>query len=246
MPFLEAAHRRLQPQAYLEIGVDKGHSLALSRCRSVGIDPAYSVLAELDGDIALMRTSSDEYFTRPDPLAPTGGVPFDLAFIDGLHLFEFALRDFINTERHCSPRAMCIIDDILPTSVDQAARDRHTGLWTGDVYWLVPVLRHYRPDLIVIPVSTTPTGMLVIMGCDPSSTVLADHYDEILARYRRPDPQVIPPEIADRTAVAPPERVLASSLFEILADEGIELSQLRTALAAEAATIGRGFAGAPR
>lgn len=244
-PFLQAAHERLRPKAYLEIGIDKGYSLALSRCRSVGIDPAYTLLAELNCDVALMRTSSDEYFTRPDPLAATGGVPFDLCFIDGLHLFEFALRDFINAERNSSPRALHIIDDVLPNSVDEAARDRHTGNWTGDVYWLIPVLRQYRPDLIVVPVSTSPTGMLMIIGCDPQSTVLAEHYTEIMTRYRRPDPQVIPQDLFDHTAVVTPERVLNSRIFEILADDGIALPDLHQALADEAVSFGSGFVPEP-
>ena len=82
--------------------------------------------AQLDGDIALIRTTSDEYFARPDPLAVTGGRRLDLVFIDGLHLFEFALRDLINTERHCSPTSVIIFDDVLPRTVDEAARVRHT------------------------------------------------------------------------------------------------------------------------
>jgi hypothetical protein len=32
-----------------------------------------------------------------------GGLPVELGFIDGMHLFEFALRDFMNLERLCTP-----------------------------------------------------------------------------------------------------------------------------------------------
>ena len=129
----------------------------------------------------------DEYFARPEPLAATGGEPFDLSFIDGLHLFEFAYRDFINAERHSSARGVIIFDDVLPRSVDDAARERHTATWTGDVYPMLAVLARYRPDLIVLPVSTQPTGLLLVLGLDPTSTILGDHYDEIMAEYRSAD-----------------------------------------------------------
>jgi predicted O-methyltransferase YrrM len=76
----------------------------------------------LDGDFALVRSTSDEYFSRPDPLALTGGQPFDLAFIDGLHLLEFALRDFINTERFSTPTSVIVFDDVLPRTVEEAAK----------------------------------------------------------------------------------------------------------------------------
>ena len=102
--FLDQVHAKLRPETYLEIGIRNGTSLALSRARSVAIDPAFHITAEISCDVRLFRTSSDEYFNRADPLAPTDGRPFDLAFIDGLHLFEFALRDFIHTERHSSAK----------------------------------------------------------------------------------------------------------------------------------------------
>jgi haloalkane dehalogenase len=54
------------------------------------------------------------------------------------------------------------------------------------VYVIVEVLARYRPDLIVVPVGTEPTGLLLVMGLDPGSTVLADSYDQIMAEYRRP------------------------------------------------------------
>ncbi|QDP96886.1 class I SAM-dependent methyltransferase [Microlunatus elymi] len=246
-PFLAQTHERLKPQAYLEIGVATGNTLALSKCRSVAIDPTYHITAQLDGDIALFRTSSDEYFSRPDPLAPTGGRPFEFAFIDGLHIFEYALRDFINAERCSSAKGMIIFDDMLPRNVDEAARDRHTSAWTGDVYQIIDVFAKYRPDLAVIPIGTTPTGMLLITGLDPDSTVLADNYAQILLEFRHSDPQPVPERIIDRLTVPAPEKVLQSSIFELLAaaDPNASASELRPVITAQVAgDLGPAFAAA--
>ncbi|SDS66262.1 hypothetical protein SAMN04488543_2142 [Friedmanniella luteola] len=224
LDFLRTVHARLAPSAYLEIGVRNGNSLALARCRAVGIDPAYAIHAELDGDVALFRTTSDEYFSRPDPLAATGGEPFELSFIDGLHLFEFALRDFIFAERHSSARGMIVFDDVLPRSIAEAARERHTHQWTGDVFGVLQVLELYRPDLVVIPLDTRPTGLLAVVGLDPENDVLVDRFDEILAEFRRPDPQPVPGEILDRRSVVAPARFLGSGLLELLAQQPATVS----------------------
>jgi predicted O-methyltransferase YrrM len=233
LAFLRAVHEHVSPQRYLEIGIRNGGSLALSQCRSVGIDPAFEITAELDGNFALFRTTSDEYFTRPDPLAPTGGQPFDLSFIDGLHLFEFALRDFINAERYSTPTSVVIFDDVLPRGVAEAARVRHTKAWTGDVYSILGVFERYRPELSVIPVGTAPTGLLVVVGLDPANTVLTDNYDEILAEFRRPDPQPVPAELLDRLVAMSPQRVLDAGFWSVLASmpDGAGPDQVRAALA---------------
>jgi hypothetical protein len=215
--FLRQVHTLLEPEHYLEIGVRDGGSMSQARCHSVGVDPAFVIDKEINCQLRLVRTTSDEYFTRPDPLEATGGNRFDLAFIDGMHLFEFALRDFINTERYCSPRSVIIFDDILPRSVDEAARERHTMAWTGDVYPLVDVFARYRPDLTVIPVGTTPTGLLLVLGLDPSNTVLSDNYDRIIAECRKPDPQPVPENLIDRSAVVHPDRALKASFWKVLA-----------------------------
>lgn len=231
--FLAAAHRQLVPERYLEIGVRNGGSLALSRCRSVAIDPAFSITSELDTDVALFRTTSDEYFARSDPLAPTGGRPFDLSFIDGLHLFEFALRDFINAELHSTPGSLIIFDDMLPRTIDEAARVRHTTAWTGDVYSVIGALATYRPELIVIPVSTRPTGLLLVMGLDPENRVLSDRYDDVRAEFLRPDPQPVPPDLMDRLLTQDPQRVLDAGFWSILASasENTTAEMIRPALA---------------
>src|SRR5262245_8888238 len=245
LTFLQAVHGLLEPARYLEIGVQHGHSLSLARCRAVGIDPAFAIDAEIDCDVALFRTTSDEYFSRADPLAPTGGKPFDLAFIDGLHLFEFALRDFINTERHCSAGSLVIFDDVLPRSADEAARQRHTRDWTGDVYPIIEVLARYRPELSVVPVGTQPTGLLFVIGLDPHNTVPADSYLDILAEFRRPDPQRVPADLLDRTTALPPERVLEASFWEVLSGAATDASSddVRAQLAPRLArSLGRAFA----
>jgi hypothetical protein len=213
---LSAVHERVRPAYYLEIGVRNGGSLALSHTNSVAIDPAYSITSELDARVSLFRTSSDAYFARPDPLGPTGGQPFDFAFIDGLHIFEFALRDFIHAERYSSNRGLIIFDDVLPRSVDEAARVRHSMTWTGDVYPILGVFEKYRPDLSVITLGTQPTGMLLITGLDPKNTVLADHYADIMLEFRHSDPQPVPERVLDRLTVANPDKVLDSELLDVI------------------------------
>jgi hypothetical protein len=63
-------------------------------------------------------------------------------------------------------------------------------------------------------------GLLLVAGLDPADTTLSDHFDEILARFRRPDPQPVPPLLLDRLTVLPPYRLLESDLLEVLAGAG--------------------------
>lgn len=107
-------HERLHPRTYLEVGVRDGASLKLSRARTIGIDPAFRIDKEVRCDVQLVRTTSDDFFARPDAVNHFKGVPVDLAFIDGMHLSEFALRDFINIEPIMASTGAVIFDDVLP------------------------------------------------------------------------------------------------------------------------------------
>ena len=211
--FLEHLHRVLQPPTYLEIGVRHGRSLALAQRAAVGVDPAYRLKVPLRDDVRLFRQTSDEYFYRKDPLKPFDGERIAFSFIDGMHLAEFVVRDFANVESFSAWTTVVVLDDILPRTVPEAARDRRTNAWTGDVYKALDVLRRYRPDLLCLSVATEPTGLGVILNLDPESTVLKDRYDEIVAGLVSRDPQRVPPAVLTRARALAPEAVLDSSLW---------------------------------
>jgi hypothetical protein len=216
LDFLRGLHESLAPRSYMEIGIRHGDSLALAACPAVGIDPEFNLHAELGPEVELFRESSDEYFERNDPLAPLGGRPVDLAFIDGMHLAEFALRDFANVERHALWTSVAVFDDILPSSAEIAARDRRTQTWTGDVFKILGILDRHRPDLLCLRVGTEPTGLLLVLGLDPQSRVLDERYDEIVTDAVVPDPQVVPADVAERRRVLDPQAVLDSAVWPLL------------------------------
>jgi hypothetical protein len=216
LDFLNGVHETLEPSTYLEIGVRHGHSLALSRARTVGVDPDYELKQEAPEDARLFEETSDDFFARPDPLEHLAGEPVALSFIDGMHLAEYALRDFINVERNSTWSTVVMIDDILPRDVDEAARARSTRAWTGDVYKLLDVLAEHRPDLTLLRVAAEPTGVLLVLGLDPDNETLAERYDDIAAKIVTPDPQTVPEEVLTREGVLDAERVLASSFWSVL------------------------------
>jgi hypothetical protein len=215
---LRQLHGLLGPRTYFEIGVSTGASMGLSRTRSLGVDPFFTIKRELECDLRLVRETSDEFFASADAFAHFGGQPFDLAFIDGMHLAEYALRDFINTEHHSHPASVIVFDDMLPRIPVEGARDRRTarshGSWAGDVYKVVDSLRSLRPDLVCLELDTTPTGTLAVLLPDSSSTTLVTAYDDLVEAYVVPDPQLIPDEVLRRSRALDPRRFLEAPIWE--------------------------------
>lgn len=212
--FLERLHERSRPRTYLEIGVNDGRSLALSRVPTVAVDPAPMVTSEIHCDLHLVKATSDELFSRDQPLEHIGTI--DLAFIDGMHLLEYALRDFINVERHSDWPSVIVLDDQLPRHAKEAARARRTRAWAGDVYKMIAVIQRHRPDLLVVAVDTEPTGVVVVFGADASSAVLRERYDAIVADFLVADPQQVPEEVITRACAIRPETLLDAPFWDRL------------------------------
>jgi Methyltransferase domain len=181
---LDFVHTTLAPRRYVETGVSQGGSMALllPGTRAVGIDPEPKVDRPIPRSASIYPMPSDEFFERHDLSALLGG-PADVAFIDGMHLFEYALRDLINIERHCSSGSVVLVHDCYPQDEVTAARERTTRRWSGDIWKLILCLREYRPELRLATLDVAPTGLGVITGLDPSSRVLSERYDEICERF---------------------------------------------------------------
>jgi hypothetical protein len=186
---LERIHAQTLPRSYVEIGIRDGRSLALALpgTRIVGIDPAFSLHHIVDRKAQCFAEKSDDFFANHDLRAMLGDLPVDLAFVDGMHRFEFALRDFANLERNAGPDSVILVHDCNPPTRESANPKQDTYLWAGDVWKLLVCLAAERPDLDVSVVDVAPTGLAIIRSLDPSSNVLFDRQDEIIERYRALD-----------------------------------------------------------
>jgi len=183
---MKAIHSALEPRFYLELGVRTGASLALASCPAVAVDPDADVAAAAAPNAVIVQEPSDFFFEFSARQAIEGR-PIDLAFIDGMHRFEFALRDFMNIEAISTESSVIVIDDIYPNHPVQAANKRESRVWTGDVWKLYHCLRIYRPDLHLFPLKASPAGLLVIANLDPRNRVLWEQYNPVVRSYRDMD-----------------------------------------------------------
>lgn len=159
--FLAMLHEQLQPRGYLEIGVRYGDSLRLAQCRAIGIDPTPGAGGVLAPSAQVFCMTSDEFFQRGDLF----GLEVDLVYIDGMHLYEYALRDFINVARWANERTVVVFDDTHPYNSAIAVREPLPGDWTGDVWKAMDIIDHV-PNLNVFraQVDVSPTGAYVVWG----------------------------------------------------------------------------------
>ncbi len=214
LDLLEIIHRELAPRLYLEIGVRNGNSFSLAGCTSIGIDPEPNISYSLPKAATIYRMNSDDFFKLDAQRAIRGKI--DLAFIDGMHHFEYALSDFINVEHYSASTSLVVVDDIFPNHPVQARRVRESKVWTGDVWKLLPCLRMFRRDLIQIPVNTSPTGSLLIAGLDPSSRELIEKYNPILRQFVIENDDKTPVEVLTRSTAIQPDDPRIIELLRLL------------------------------
>ena len=197
LQFIPSLCAQREVNTYLEVGVQSGVHLAnLAVDTAFGVDPDFILNTDPTRGkrvLHLHRMTSDAFFRQHAEDVRRAGL-FDFAFLDGLHLFEYLLRDFYNTESLSKPSSLITLHDCLPMDGEMIERVNnyagrspgpYAAAWTGDVWKVVLILEEYRPDLSVVLTDCAPTGLVCVSGLDPNSTVLKDRYLDIVAKYKQ-------------------------------------------------------------
>lgn len=177
---LKALHEALLPQLYVEIWVRAGDSMrrASPNTRCIGIDPAFNPLLAHQKNWVLEYTTSDHFFEIRGEKARG----FDLAFIDGDHSFEQALRDFNNLEARAKPSSFIVLHDVIPMD-EHTARVEETPFHTGEVWRLMQAIVAERHDLMAFTLPCAPSGLGIIGRFSDAFSLEKAHWPELAPEY---------------------------------------------------------------
>lgn len=156
-------------ETYLEIGVNTGSSfIPIKAKRKWGVDPCYTLTSRRLMKYALFsctrirverlfRMTSDEFFVKNERLLASYGI--DVCLVDGLHTYEQALRDLLNSLKYLKPKGVILVHDCNPTTelmafpaegIENLVRQHipeWDGAWSGDVWKAVVHVRALRNDV---------------------------------------------------------------------------------------------------
>jgi len=207
LEWLRWLHDRLRPRWYCEIGVEYGRSFELIRpeTQAVGIDPVPRIERPPTSRAKLFPMRSDDFFLAGSANTVLGDERFDFGFIDGLHVFDQVVRDFVHLERFSRADAVIAIHDVLPLCEDVATPLRRTLFWTGDAFRALLVLAELRPDLRVAAIPCFPSGLALITGLNPQNVTDTSAYAAAVAAWDLVAFDVAMAELKRRVAVLPNE-----------------------------------------
>jgi hypothetical protein len=190
LKFLGWLHSEVLVDWYLEIGCRMGDSFAPVRSKTIAVDPFFRAAINIIGhkpSLHVFQATSDDFFATG--FLQKNEIRLGLSFLDGMHLFEYLLRDFMNTEAASDPKGVIMMHDLVPHNLGMTTRDLTAirGAWTGDVWKLLPILQRWRPDLTLTMLNLRPTGVLCASNLDPGNRVLQENYDAIVAEFMDQD-----------------------------------------------------------
>ncbi len=186
--FFRRLHRERLFDWYLEVGCRSGKVFANVRGKTIAVDPYFKISQDVIGEkpaLHIMQQTSDAFFATD--FLRGSGIKLSVSFLDGMHLFEYLLRDFMNTERNSHRDGVIVMHDCCPFSFDMCTRDLDNlprGAWTGDVWKLIPILKSVRPNLRIDVLNCKPTGLVVVSNLDPNSEALSQQYDGLVEKWR--------------------------------------------------------------
>jgi hypothetical protein len=155
---------------YLEIGVFNGEVFfKIKAPKKYAVDPVFRFVRETKYKMMFKNSSnvnakyftktSDDFFKEDAP-ALFGKKKIDICFIDGMHEFDFVLRDTINTLDYLDEDGVIILHDCNPltaeaeVSYEEWVKRGFTGEWNGDVWKIIVYLKSKRDDINVFTLDT--------------------------------------------------------------------------------------------
>lgn len=173
---IQALMRQKGLKNYLEIGVENGHIFFRIKSNfKVAVDPHFifdasrrfgkAILNPYNLNNQYFEKTSDAFFAQ-DAQRVFAGQKLQIALIDGMHEYQFALRDVENTLQYLDSKGIIVMHDCNPQSAGAAGRfeDWETGEWNGDVWRTIIHLRSQRPDLHVF-----------VLDCDQGLGIVTRH-----------------------------------------------------------------------
>lgn len=124
---------------YLEIGVNTpaqpGYNWDSVQIETKhGVDPAVETTYKMTSDAFFDGSISQTY---------------DIVFIDGLHIFEQAYKDIVNSLNHLNNGGTIVVHDCNPVSEITQRRERASSVWHGDVWKAILKLRIENPNVTI-------------------------------------------------------------------------------------------------
>jgi hypothetical protein len=141
-------------QTYLELGVYDGETLDYVRpvvSRAIGVD-LVDKRRDRSSEFYLMKT--DDFFNHNKGL----GLKFDVVFIDADHCFESAKKDFYNALDVLNEFGIIMMHDSDPISLEYT----NPG-YCGDSFRMIDHIIENHPELNIITLPVTETGISIIM-----------------------------------------------------------------------------------
>lgn len=155
-----------QARTYLEIGVAEGNTFhGVNINHKTAVDPEFlfdvSQYANQPGQYYYNKKSDDffqEVGREISESARDDNFTWDIVYIDGLHTYEQAMADFINSFRYTNDRTIWIFDDTVPTDPWSTIPNMPLcyyfrklagiacGDWQGDVFKCIFDIHDFYPD----------------------------------------------------------------------------------------------------
>lgn len=170
LDIIRALMKKRKLNNYLEIGVFNGHIFFRIKSNfKVAVDPEFRFDALRRAGKLLVNPyniynryyekTSDDFF-RDDAPSLYQKKRIEISLIDGMHEYEYALRDIENTVKYLSGDGVIVVHDCNALTQESAcsfaewkARN-FTGTWNGDVWRTILHIRSLRKDLTAFVLDT--------------------------------------------------------------------------------------------